>query len=147
LQHAFQSPLKSYYLRNQTFPKYEYLIYLSVYTFNKNTTKITRQVKPLSNLTSVTRDSARGSFFLVAGNILSAVIQAIGVFLLARLLGPDLYGAYTLTLVVPMLFMQLVDLGVSQGLRARINLRHSSPNPRTPSQNKRKPKQHTNEQR
>jgi len=72
----------------------------------------------LSNLTSVTRDSARGSFFLVAGNILSAVIQAIGVFLLARLLGPDLYGAYTLTLVVPMLFMQLVDLGVSQGLRA-----------------------------
>jgi len=70
----------------------------------------------LSSLTSVTRDSARGSFFLVAGNILSAVIQAIGVFLLARLLGPDLYGAYTLTLVVPMLFMQLVDLGVSQGL-------------------------------
>jgi O-antigen/teichoic acid export membrane protein len=70
----------------------------------------------LSNLTSVTRDSARGSFFLVAGNILSAVIQAIGVFLLARLLGPDLYGAYTLSLVVPMLFMQLVDLGVSQGL-------------------------------
>jgi O-antigen/teichoic acid export membrane protein len=70
----------------------------------------------LSNLTSITRDSARGSFFLVAGNILSAVIQAIGVFLLARLLGPDLYGAYTLSLVVPMLFMQLVDLGVSQGL-------------------------------
>jgi hypothetical protein len=28
-----------------------------------------------------------------------------------------------------------------------INLRHSSPNPRTPSQNKRKPKQHVNDQR
>lgn len=69
-----------------------------------------------NDLISVTRDSARGSFFLVAGNILSAVIQAVGVFLLARMLGPDLYGVYTLSLVIPMLFMRLVDFGVNQGL-------------------------------
>jgi len=65
---------------------------------------------------SVARDSARGSFFLVTGNILSVVIQAVGVFLLARLLGPDLYGVYTLSLVIPILFAQLVDFGISQGL-------------------------------
>ena len=69
-----------------------------------------------NDLVSVTEDSARGSFFLVCGNILSAVIQAVGVFLLARLLGPDLYGVYTLSLVIPILFAQFVDFGISQGL-------------------------------
>lgn len=68
------------------------------------------------DLVSVTRDSARGSFFLAVGNILSAVIQAVGVFIVARLLGPELYGVYTLSLVVPLILLNVADFGVNQGL-------------------------------
>jgi len=69
-----------------------------------------------NDLTSVAKDSARGSFFLVAGNILATVIQAIGVFVIARLLGPELYGIYTLSFVVPTLLFQVADFGVNEGL-------------------------------
>lgn len=69
-----------------------------------------------NDIDMVARDSARGGFFLVSGSILATVIQAIGVFLVARLLGPELYGVYTLSLVVPTLLLQVIDCGVNQGL-------------------------------
>lgn len=68
------------------------------------------------DLETIAKDSARGSFFLVSGSVLATVIQAIGVFLVARLLGPELYGVYTLSLVVPTLLLQVIDFGVNQGL-------------------------------
>jgi len=69
-----------------------------------------------NDLAEIAKHSVRGSLYLVTGNILATLIQAIGVFVVARLLGPELYGIYTLSLVVPTLLIQVVDLGVNQGL-------------------------------
>jgi len=67
-------------------------------------------------LTTVVEDSARGSFFLISGTALSTVIMAIASILIARLLGPDLYGQYTLALVVPQLLFIFTDLGINNGV-------------------------------
>src|SRR3990170_6533615 len=67
-------------------------------------------------LIKVAEDSARGSFFLIAGTALSTVIMAISSILIARFLGPELYGQYTLALVVPQLLFLFTDLGINQGI-------------------------------
>jgi O-antigen/teichoic acid export membrane protein len=64
----------------------------------------------------VADDFARGSFFLSVGNFISTVISAIGVFIIAGLLGPELYGVYNLCFTIPTLLLLLVNLGVNEGL-------------------------------
>jgi O-antigen/teichoic acid export membrane protein len=61
-------------------------------------------------------DSTRGSFFLSVGNFVSTVISAIGVFIIAGFLGPELYGVYNLCFTVPSILLLLVNLGVNEGL-------------------------------
>jgi O-antigen/teichoic acid export membrane protein len=68
------------------------------------------------DLIQIAEASARGSFFLVTGRIAALVIQAVAVFVVARLLGPDLYGIYSLSLVFPTLLLIVVDLGVDQAI-------------------------------
>ena len=67
-------------------------------------------------LTKVAQDSARGGFFLISGTVISTVILAISSILIARLLGPELYGQYALALVVPQLLFLFTDLGINQGI-------------------------------
>jgi len=67
-------------------------------------------------LVKVAEDSARGGFFLMSGTALSTVILAIASILVARFLGPDLYGQYTLALVAPQLLYLFTDLGIDQGI-------------------------------
>lgn len=67
-------------------------------------------------LMKVAEDSARGGFFLVSGTALATVIMAVASILVGRLLGPDLYGQYTLALVVPQLLVLFTDLGINQGV-------------------------------
>jgi len=67
-------------------------------------------------LFSVAEDSARGSFFLVSGTALSTVVMAISTILVGRLIGSELYGKYTLALVIPSLLLLFVDLGINQGI-------------------------------
>ncbi len=67
-------------------------------------------------LVKVAEDSARGSFFLISGSALSTGILAISSILVARFLGPELYGQYTLALVVPQLLFLFTDLGINQGI-------------------------------
>jgi len=67
-------------------------------------------------LIKVAEDSARGGFFLVSGSALATVIMAIGSILVGRFLGPELYGQYTLALVVPQLLFIFTDLGINQGI-------------------------------
>jgi O-antigen/teichoic acid export membrane protein len=67
-------------------------------------------------LAKVAEDSARSGFFLISGTALSTVILAIGSILTGRFLGPELYGQYTLALVVPTLLLTFTDLGISQGI-------------------------------
>jgi O-antigen/teichoic acid export membrane protein len=67
-------------------------------------------------LTKVAQDSARGGFFLVSGTAVATVVLAIASILIARFLGPELYGQYALALVVPQLLFLFTDLGISQGI-------------------------------
>jgi O-antigen/teichoic acid export membrane protein len=69
-----------------------------------------------NELDKVVEDSARGGFFLMSGTILSTIIMAIAAILIGRLLGPELYGEYTLTLVVPTLLLLFADLGMNAGV-------------------------------
>jgi hypothetical protein len=69
-----------------------------------------------NDLFKVAEDSARSSFFLISGTALSTVILAIGSILTGRFLGPELYGQYTLALVIPSLLLTFTDLGISQGI-------------------------------
>src|SRR4030043_454096 len=63
-------------------------------------------------LIKVAEDSARSGFFLISGTALSTVILAISSILIGRLLGPELYGQYTLVLVVPTLLLTFTDLAI-----------------------------------
>jgi len=67
-------------------------------------------------LVKVVEDSARGGFFLISGTTFATVIMAIASILIARLLGPELYGQYTITLVAPQLLYLFTDLGIGQGM-------------------------------
>jgi len=64
-------------------------------------------------LTKVAGEAARGGFFLFAGNALSTIILAIGSIIVARLLGPEAYGLYAISLVAPGLLLLFTDFGVS----------------------------------
>ena len=55
-------------------------------------------------------DSARSGSLLAFGMTLSTVILAIGSIITARLLGPELYGQFTLVLVGPQLLFLFTDL-------------------------------------
>jgi O-antigen/teichoic acid export membrane protein len=68
------------------------------------------------DLVKVAEDSARGGFFLFSGTAASTVIMAIASILIGRLLGPELYGQYTLAFVVPQLLFLFTDLGINQGV-------------------------------
>jgi len=67
-------------------------------------------------LTKVAQDSTRGGFFLVSGNAFATVISAIGSILIARFLGPELYGQYALAFVAPQLLFLFTDLGINQAI-------------------------------
>lgn len=67
-------------------------------------------------LAGIAEDSVRGGLFLFAGNTLSTLILAMGSIFVARLLGPENYGIYSLSLVVPSILVGLVDLGINSAL-------------------------------
>ncbi|MCW4024992.1 MAG: flippase [Candidatus Bathyarchaeota archaeon] len=69
-----------------------------------------------TDISQVTEDSARGSFFLFSGATLASIILAVSAILMGRFLGPELYGQYNLVLVVPMLLALLTDLGMNAGV-------------------------------
>jgi O-antigen/teichoic acid export membrane protein len=61
----------------------------------------------------VAQESARGTLILFAGNLSYTGITTVTAVFLARLLGPDGYGIYTLAFVVPTLLFLFVGLGVN----------------------------------
>ncbi|HUK75395.1 MAG TPA: oligosaccharide flippase family protein, partial [Nitrososphaerales archaeon] len=61
----------------------------------------------------IAQESARGTFILLVGNVLSTAILTVATIFIARLLGPDGYGLYTLAFVLPGLLIQFVGLGVN----------------------------------
>jgi O-antigen/teichoic acid export membrane protein len=69
-----------------------------------------------NNLVDVAGDSARSGSFLAFGMSVATVILSIGSIVAARILGPELYGQYTLVLVGPQLLFLFTDLGINQGI-------------------------------
>lgn len=68
------------------------------------------------DLVRVAEDSARGGFFLFSGTVAATVVMAIASILIGRLLGPELYGQYTLVFIIPQLLYLFTDLGINQGV-------------------------------
>ena len=68
------------------------------------------------DLIGVAEDSVRGGFFLFSGTAFATIIMGIGTILLARLMTPEVYGQYTLSLVIPQLLYLFTELGISQGV-------------------------------
>jgi stage V sporulation protein B len=67
-------------------------------------------------LTRAAQKAARGGLFLFIGNASSTVILAIGIIIVARLLGPLNYGLYTLAVTFPILLVGLSDVGMNSAL-------------------------------
>ncbi|NIQ06694.1 MAG: flippase [Candidatus Korarchaeota archaeon] len=67
-------------------------------------------------LRDLAEKTAHGSFFLIFGSVFSQVVLGVGSILVARLLGPEGYGKYSLALSVPILLASLSDLGVNQAI-------------------------------
>lgn len=60
----------------------------------------------------IAKQSARGTFSLFLGNLGATIISAIAIIAIARLLGPDAYGTYTLVLVTPNVVQTAAGLGI-----------------------------------
>ena len=69
-----------------------------------------------SDLIQIAEDSVKGGFFLVLGTLTSTVVAAVSAIIVARLLGPELYGQYALSIVIPQLLFLFAGFGISQGV-------------------------------
>ncbi len=67
-------------------------------------------------ITKVAEESTRGSLYLFSGTALATVTMAVASILIGRLLGPELYGQYTIALTIPQFLFIIVDLGINQGV-------------------------------
>ena len=68
------------------------------------------------DLFKTAEDSTRNGFFLAFGSAVATAILAVGSIVAGRLLGPELYGQYTIILIVPQMLFLFTDLGVNQGI-------------------------------
>ena len=70
----------------------------------------------MGSLGEVAATSAKGSFTLFVGNSVSLLVNAAGTILVARMLSPSEYGLFSVSLVIPGLFMLFSDWGVNSAL-------------------------------
>ena len=70
----------------------------------------------MSGVDEVAQRSARGSLYLFAGNFISELANAVGAVLVARLLTPQEYGVFGLSLVLPGVFLMFSNWGVAEAL-------------------------------
>jgi len=81
------------------------------------------------DLSSVISSTTRGIFYLATGNVVATLAQAVAVFIIARLLGPELYGVYTVALSVPLLIIAFIGFGIDESMvRFSANLREKGEN-------------------
>jgi len=70
----------------------------------------------MRKIEEVAKASVRGGFHLLVGNVISLVLMALASILIARLLGPERYGVYSISLVIPSLILTLTDFGVNPAI-------------------------------
>ena len=69
-----------------------------------------------SDLMRIAEDSTRGGFFLVSGAFIATVVSAITTIFVGRFLGPELYGQYALSIVIPQMLLLFASFGIDQGV-------------------------------
>jgi O-antigen/teichoic acid export membrane protein len=70
----------------------------------------------MSKAADIAKVSAKGSFQLLWGLIISTVISSIATIFIARLLGSDLYGLYGIVLIAPGLIGVFRDWGITSAM-------------------------------
>jgi O-antigen/teichoic acid export membrane protein len=70
----------------------------------------------MSKAADMAKISAKGSFHLLWGLVLSTAISSIGTIFIAGLLGPDQFGLYTIVLTAPNLILIFRDWGVNSAM-------------------------------
>jgi O-antigen/teichoic acid export membrane protein len=70
----------------------------------------------MSKVENIARISAKGGFHVLWGLVISTLISAVGTIFIARLLGSDLYGLYTIVLTVPTIIQVLRDWGIDSAI-------------------------------
>jgi O-antigen/teichoic acid export membrane protein len=81
----------------------------------------------MSKATDMAKVSAKGGFHLLWGLVISTVIQAVGFFVIARLLGEDNMGLYTIAVAAPNLIATFRDWGVNTAI-VRYSAQYNSEN-------------------
>jgi O-antigen/teichoic acid export membrane protein len=70
----------------------------------------------MSKAADIAKVSAKGSFHLLWGLVISTVISSVGTIFIARLLGSDLYGLYGIVLISPTLIAIFRDWGINSAM-------------------------------
>ena len=70
----------------------------------------------LDSTSKVLEDSARGGFYLTLGRSISGIVGALSLIVIARVLGSEQYGLYTISLAVPSLLLLFVNPGMNEGI-------------------------------
>ena len=70
----------------------------------------------MSKAVDIAKVSTKGSFHALWGLATSTVILSVGTILVARLLGSDLYGLYTVVLTPTQLIALFVDWGITTAI-------------------------------
>ena len=70
----------------------------------------------MSKAGDIAKVSLKGSFHVLWGIVLSTIIGSVGTIFIARLLGSDLYGLYTVVLTVPAILQVFRDWGVNSAM-------------------------------
>ena len=70
----------------------------------------------MSKAAEMGKVSAKGSFHLLWGLVVSTVIYSVATIFVARLLGSDLYGLYGIVLIAPNLIAVFRDWGINSAM-------------------------------
>jgi PST family polysaccharide transporter len=70
----------------------------------------------VEGLDEAVKESARGSLLLMVGQVVSTLVSALTIMIVARLLGPENYGVVTVVMVPIGLALLIQDLGVNSAL-------------------------------
>ena len=70
----------------------------------------------MSKAANMAKGSAKGGFHLLWGLVASTIILSFGTIFIARLLGSDLYGLYSIALITPTLVGTFRDCGVNSAM-------------------------------
>ncbi len=70
----------------------------------------------MSKAGDIAKVSAKGSFNMLWGLVVSTVIGSVGMIFIARLLGSDQYGLYTVVITVPLIIQIFRDWGMNSAM-------------------------------